>query len=247
MTERQSFTALGSLEPFFQPVFALRGDRLNLHHFTCFVRGPAPSLLPVSKSEGGHGDRSSALLDKVAISIILQAAQPLTTTAPIALRVQAETLEEEPSFGQFLNDLCQIWGLDCRRLIVELANPRMDSPGARLLAGIMALRRLGVRLALDDVGLAGANLDLMLDAGAELWKVARHFIRGCHRDPHRRAVLNSLQELGSQLGAALVAKGVDDGADLALLRELGIPFAQGHHLAPPRSAAEAGRWGALVG
>jgi EAL domain-containing protein (putative c-di-GMP-specific phosphodiesterase class I) len=64
---------------------------------------------------------------------------------------------------------------------------------------------------------------------------------GCHHDPHRRAVLESICLLARHFGSHTVAEGVDDPRDLDTIVSLGVDQAQGFLLARPQPVEEAGR------
>jgi EAL domain-containing protein (putative c-di-GMP-specific phosphodiesterase class I) len=79
---------------------------------------------------------------------------------------------------------------------------------------------------------------MMLDTQPEYLKIDRYFVRGALGDSQRRAVLDSIAQLGLKLGARVVGEGVEDATDLLSLREFGIDLAQGYLFAAPLSAAE---------
>jgi hypothetical protein len=118
-----------------------------------------------------------------------------------------------------------------RELRRSQSAPRPPSiPG--LLDGITALRDLGVRIALDDVGLGQSNYRMMLDCHPEYFKLDAYFVRGLTGDPKRRAVVESVATLAKALGSSVVAEGVELNQDLALLGRMGIELVQANLLCP---------------
>ena len=59
---------------------------------------------------------------------------------------------------------------------------------------------------------------------------------------HDEQLFQYLLRLGDSLGMNVVAEGVDSEQKLALLRELGCPWAQGYHIARPMTAAAFTGW-----
>jgi EAL domain-containing protein (putative c-di-GMP-specific phosphodiesterase class I) len=114
--------------------------------------------------------------------------------------------------------------------------PPWDVVGFR--TALERLRALGALIALDDVGLGHSNYMMILECRPDYFKVDRHFVEGCHRDFHRRAVLASVARLARPFGARVVAEGVEQPKDLAALRRLGITLVQGYLLARPAPVAE---------
>src|SRR6266705_2043553 len=62
----------------------------------------------------------------------------------------------------------------------------------------------GSNAARDDVGLGHSNYGMMLDTQPEYLKIDRYFVHGAFGDLHRRAVLDSIAQLGLKLGARVV-------------------------------------------
>src|SRR5690606_15162965 len=64
-------------------------------------------------------------------------------------------------------------------------------------------------------------------------KLDRTLTGGIDHDPVRRALSSALVSFVDELGGTLVAEGVETDGELATLRRLGIPYAQGYHLGRP--------------
>ena len=105
-------------------------------------------------------------------------------------------------------------------------------------AALKALRALGARIALDDVGLGHSNFMMILECMPDYLKVDRYLVAGCHHDFHRRAMLASIAQLARPFGARVVAEGVEEAADLAVLKRMGITLIQGYLFGRPMPAAE---------
>ena len=113
--------------------------------------------------------------------------------------------------------------------IVEHA-PEWAGPG--LAEALDALRHIGVRIALDDVGLGQSNFRMILDCRPDVFKIDSYFVKGCHADFYRQAVLESVAMLASRFGSRVVAEGVECREDVDTLARLGITFFQGHFFSP---------------
>lgn len=111
----------------------------------------------------------------------------------------------------------------CLEISEQLFLGQPDQIGARL----REVRALGVRIAIDDVGFGRSSLESLLVLEPDVLKIDRAFVSGASSDPAKRARLSRLLRLAHSLEAEVVAEGVETRADAALLRELGVPFAQG--------------------
>ena len=140
-------------------------------------------------------------------------------------------------FVEFLEALLTASAVSPHRLVVEVVEhaPPWDVVGFR--SAREGLRRLGVRVALDDVGLGHSNFLMILECRPDYFKVDRYFVHGCHRDIHRRAVLASVAQLARPFGARVVAEGVEDPSDLSALKRVGITLVQGYLFGIPVEAS----------
>jgi len=117
-------------------------------------------------------------------------------------------------------------GLRPERLVLEITETAMaaDTPGN--LASLRALRRRGVRVAVDDFGSGYSSLGQLRRLPVDMLKVDREFLAEA-RSPDAVALLRAIVELGSGLGLTVVAEGVEREDQLALVRGVGCAMGQG--------------------
>jgi EAL domain-containing protein (putative c-di-GMP-specific phosphodiesterase class I) len=125
-----------------------------------------------------------------------------------------------------------------RRLVVELTEHEQVEDYDVLLAALSDVRSGGVRLAVDDTGSGFASLQHVTRLRPDVLKLDMAFVRDVHRDPARRAVARALLAFARDLGAVLVAEGVEQAAELGELLRLGALVGQGFHLGRPAPADE---------
>lgn len=128
-----------------------------------------------------------------------------------------------------------------RRLVIELTEHAEVTDYDLVHARLAGLRARGVRVAVDDAGAGYASLRHILRLRPDIIKLDRTLTGGIAHDPVRRALASSLVSFARELGGTLVAEGVETSDELAALRRLGIPYAQGYHLGRPGPLAEAQR------
>jgi EAL domain-containing protein (putative c-di-GMP-specific phosphodiesterase class I) len=97
-----------------------------------------------------------------------------------------------------------------------------------LLAVLDVLRAAGVLLAVDDAGAGYASLRHVLRLRPDVIKLDIALVAGVHTDLARQALVAAMVGFAAATGARLVAEGVEEAAEAAVLRELGVEYAQGH-------------------
>jgi EAL domain-containing protein (putative c-di-GMP-specific phosphodiesterase class I) len=121
------------------------------------------------------------------------------------------------------------------RIVLELTEHTRVQDYEALLAALEVPRSHGVRIAVDDTGAGYAGLQHLLRLQPNVLKLDLALTRSIDADPARRALASALVTFAGEIGAVLVAEGVESVSELRTLSALGIPAAQGYHLARPAS------------
>ncbi|RDH77784.1 diguanylate cyclase [Mycolicibacterium moriokaense] len=132
-------------------------------------------------------------------------------------------------------------GVPPEALILEITEGTFANDSSRSRKTVHALRRLGVRISLDDYGTGWSSLARLQDLSVDELKLDRVFVSRLAEDPRSIAIVRSTVALAHSLGADLVA-GVEDTATLNALRRYGCNITQGFVHTPPLPADELLTW-----
>lgn len=124
-------------------------------------------------------------------------------------------------------------GLDPARVTIEVTERDVVENPARLAHALGYLRAHGMRIALDDFGNGHSSFEMWNEIHPDIVKIDRYLINGLSRSAGRLAIVRALCQVAETLGTELVGEGVEDPADLRVLRDLGIPYAQGFLIGRP--------------
>ncbi|WP_052340981.1 putative bifunctional diguanylate cyclase/phosphodiesterase [Salinarimonas rosea] len=95
----------------------------------------------------------------------------------------------------------------------------------------------GLRIALDDFGTGYASLTHLKQFPVDDIKIDRSFVRDLERDAGDAAIVAAVIGLGRALGLRVVAEGVEDAGQAAMLAAMGCDEAQGYLYARPMPAS----------
>jgi EAL domain-containing protein (putative c-di-GMP-specific phosphodiesterase class I) len=223
------------LRTLFQPIFELKDGQHQPFAFEALTRGPRDTNIERSDVlfEYVRRKRGEAEVDMLAIASALRQARGLPEVPGLCLNVHAVTLEREHRLPLWLAEIAAEYQIPLDRIIIEIVEHAPPWNGPHFLDNLERLRGLGVRIALDDVGLGQSNFRMIVDCRPDLLKIDRHFVDGAHADGHRRAVLQSISDLANRLGARAVAEGIENDLDLEAVTEAGISLHQGFLLCRP--------------
>lgn len=104
----------------------------------------------------------------------------------------------------------------------------------RVAAGVLsALKRMGVRLSVDDFGVGHASLHYLRRIPADEVKIDKSFVMGMRSSADDLALVRTVIDMIHSLGRTVVAEGVEDKETAAMLRELGCELGQGFYFSKP--------------
>jgi len=123
-------------------------------------------------------------------------------------------------------------------LEVEITEGVLLSNQTHSKEALYALRELGVRIAMDDFGTGYASLSYLRQYSFDALKIDRTFVRDMTSDPGDRELVVTSLRLAHGLGLTAIAEGVEDEAQLKLLRDNGCRLAQGYLFSRPVEVEE---------
>ncbi|MEP6557827.1 MAG: EAL domain-containing protein, partial [Burkholderiales bacterium] len=118
-------------------------------------------------------------------------------------------------------------------LELELTETVLLNDGAAVLDTLRSLKTLGVSLAIDDFGTGYSSFMYLRRFKFNKIKIDQSFIRDLIDDPDDAAIVRGIISLGTNLGLAVVAEGVETEAVAQRLRGMHCTYAQGYFYAPP--------------
>jgi diguanylate cyclase (GGDEF)-like protein/PAS domain S-box-containing protein len=101
-----------------------------------------------------------------------------------------------------------------------------------------SLKDLGCRFSLDDFGSGLSSYAYLKSLPVDYLKIDGGFIRRADQDTLSRAIVDSINDIGHQMGLRTIAEHVETDAVLTLLRDMGVDFAQGHAVGRGQPLAE---------
>jgi len=143
------------------------------------------------------------------------------------------------NFVSYLSRVLRHHHMEPSTLTLELTESVLLDNPERAAARLMALRDLGVRIAIDDFGVGYSSLAYLRRFPLDVLKVDRQFVAGIAQSPEGQTILQEIVDMAAGLDYVVIAEGVEQPEELVSLRELGFQFAQGYLLAAPMPPAEA--------
>jgi diguanylate cyclase (GGDEF)-like protein len=130
-------------------------------------------------------------------------------------------------------------GLPAHMLELELTESILLENVDSVMNNIQNLKNMGVKLSIDDFGTGYSSLSYLKRLAIDKLKIDQSFIADLATNSDDKAIVDTIIQLGHSLQLTVIAEGVENTAQLALLKEYGCNEAQGYYFSRPVPAIEA--------
>jgi len=126
--------------------------------------------------------------------------------------------------------------------LLEITESLVLHDAEQVWADLRTLRALGVRVAIDDFGTGYSSLSYLRQMPVDVLKIDKSFVDDIVASRQQHALVNAIVMLARELDLAVVAEGIEEPEQLALLARMGCPYGQGYLFAKPIWPAEIEEW-----
>ena len=241
---RRALEAGDQLWVAYQPFYALPGGDVAgveaLLRWDHPERGPIPpaEFIPVAEDSGLIVELGDLVLRTACREVARWQAETPAKALRLTVNVSARQMQLTGMPGE-IGAVLRESGFDPALLGLEITEGLLleDTPATG--ETLQALRRLGVRLMLDDFGTGFSSLAYLRRHPIDALKIDRAFVADLGEDARGdAAIVQAIVGMAKALGMSVVPEGVETQAQLDRLTELGCDFAQGFHLSRPLPAAQ---------
>ena len=117
--------------------------------------------------------------------------------------------------------------IDTGRFCVEISEQQFIGDPAYLREYVMALRKRGFLVAIDDVGFGRSSLESLIILEPDIVKIDRKYVSGVSTDEVKSFSLKRLIKVVNALGSELIAEGIEMKEESQILLDLGVNYGQG--------------------
>ncbi len=232
----------GRLEPYFQAVVDCTTGRLRAVEALARWRTADGDVLDVEPMlELVRRFDAWSLLDAEILTLaVTQVAtwrrQPGLSGLELHSNLSPESLRD-PGLAARVAQTCRDGGLDPLALWLEVTEGSVieDLPGAA--ATLDAMRKLGIRIWVDDFGKGCASFSYVKRLPIDGVKIDRSFIADIRTSDAGRAIVDAVVSIASRLTLRVIAEGVESEGQADAVRQLGVDAIQGFYYGHPQPAS----------
>lgn len=215
----------------FQPLVPVRAELplevetlVRWRHPQRGVLSPA-TFIGIAERSGLIGDLSLEVLNLScrAMRKWLDAGVPV---AAVAVNISFRDIESI-GLAERVEEVLAANGLSGEQLKIELTESDIMRDVVQTRKTLERLRRLGVRIAVDDFGTGFSSLAHLHMLPLDTLKIDASFVSGIDTDANAQSITQTIVALGRALRLRLVAEGVETAGQRDRLKELGVDYMQG--------------------
>ena len=221
-----------TLQIWFQPIRCLNtGAVVGAEALSRF---PEAAIRP---PESWFTDAESVGLGRDLELLALETALKVATKLPGHLYVSVN-LSPQSCLDPRLHDIVLFCSVPAGRLVLEVTERAPVNDYEPLAAALVSLRCSGVRVAVDDAGAGFASMRHILQLQPDQIKLDHGIVAGMDTNLGQRALGAAMVSFARDVGAVLIAEGIETDAELAAVAGLGIQAGQGYLLGKPSDNPE---------
>ncbi|MEV5974001.1 aminotransferase class I/II-fold pyridoxal phosphate-dependent enzyme [Streptomyces sp. NPDC051921] len=161
-------------------------------------------------------------------------------TPPLCANVNVSARQfRDPGLLDVVRRTLRTSGLAPGSLVLELTESVLMHRDEQIGTTMRALKDLGVSIAIDDFGTGFSSLSYLREFPIDVLKVDKSFIDDITTDRQQVALVEGIVRIADVLGLQVVAEGIENEDQRALLADMGCRFGQGYLFARPMTAHQA--------
>jgi diguanylate cyclase (GGDEF)-like protein/PAS domain S-box-containing protein len=220
-----------------QPIVDLATGTVVQHELLLRMRGESNDLImPLAFLPAAE---KSGLIAEIDQWVITQAAKIAAQGRPVGVNLSASSAGDPRMLDLIEAELRQ-HATDPSNLVFEITETAVMQNMDRATRFVEHLVSLGCNFALDDFGTGFASFTYLKLLPVRYLKIDIDFVRDVARSKRDMFVVRAIVALAGDFGQQTIAEGVEDEATAAVLRDLGVTYAQGFLYGRPRPLVKGG-------
>jgi diguanylate cyclase (GGDEF)-like protein len=190
-----------------------------------------PHLIPAAEAADCMGDVDRWVIRNV-LGWMQRNRRALLRSGGYAINLSGNTLSD-PTLLDFVMHEFTESAVPPAKVIFEVTESVAIDRLSNAVDFIRTMREYGCRFSIDDFGAGHATFTYLKTLPVDFVKIDGLFVREMASDSNGQAMVRSIHEISHLLGKKTVAEHVESDQALALLKEMGVDYAQGYAVSRP--------------
>ncbi len=210
-------------------------EKMEVFGYEAFSRGPKDStfekpgmMFAVSSKIG-----LSAELDRVCRKVALKNAEGMPSGLKLFINSLPISISDPDWMSGGIDELLWKIGMRSEDLVIEIPERYYSENASTLTKEVHLLKERGIAIAIDDIGTGYSSFQTIMDLQPDYVKIDASLIRDIDAHLIKQELLGSLLHIARNIGACIIAEGVETSRELETLKKAGIRYAQGYYFSYP--------------
>lgn len=202
---------------------------------------PPSEFIPVAEDMGLVIPMGAWIFEEACKQLVAWHAQwpgPEETQVSVAINLSVRQFED-PQLVPMIKDILGRTGAAARYLKIEITESVILEESAHTQKTLNGLKALGLSLVIDDFGTGYASLSYLHRMPIDAIKIDRAFVQRMHGGTKSHEIVRAIVHLARALELDVIAEGIEDEEQCALLNTFGAQNGQGYLFDRPLSPREA--------
>jgi len=223
----------GLVNSHYQPIMDFQTG--SILGWESLARGPKESSFryPVLLFETAEQLGRLFALEKLCREVAIKNVGKLQKSQKLFLNIHPKTMAD-PEFtpGKTL-ELMEQAGLSPENIVFEITERHSIQEFDLFYRTLDHYRSQGFQIAVDDAGAGYAGLTMIAELQPEYIKLDKSLIDGIHKDPVKRALVETTAAFADKIGSQIIGEGIETKAQAICLKDIGVHCGQGYFIAKP--------------
>jgi len=231
--ELQRIVREGAIDTVFQPVVDLNTRTIVGHE--ALARGPRDSLFEMPRAMFSLSSKIGIAqdLDRVCRDAALRASARLMQKGKLFINVLPGGMAASEQDATRLTELMRAASLERSDVVLEFSERCAEQDPQGFIASLEKARADGFGVALDDVGTGPGYRDLIDRGRPDFLKLDGSLVRHIESSMIKQEMLATVVGLADDIGATVIAEGVENQAEAETMARIGARYGQGYYFAAP--------------
>ncbi|MBO5530978.1 MAG: EAL domain-containing protein [Fibrobacter sp.] len=227
------------LKVYYQPKYAIQGDKPHLRSAEALIRWIHPELGFINPGDFIPLFESNGLIQMVDYYVWKEAAAQIRRwkeeygmSVPVSVNVSRIDIYDP----QLENKLCNIMetnGLSPNEYMIEITESAYSENAQGLIEVLESMRNKGFHIEMDDFGTGYSSLSMLTALPIDILKIDMSFIRNMEKDEKNKKMVELIIDIAKFLKVPAIAEGVETESQLLTLRKMGCDVIQGYFFSKP--------------
>jgi diguanylate cyclase (GGDEF)-like protein len=219
------------LVPYYQPIVNVQTGKVDKYECLARILDRDSVVSPIlfiepSRIAGMLSDITRRIIDKTFLAFA-------SSEFEFSINITDDDFKEEYLID-YLQQRCEQHGIEPSRVVLEVLENISNYDARHAMMQINRLKAMGFQIAIDDFGAESSNFSRVQELQIDYIKIDGSFIKNIDSNPNSLNIVKTIVYYAKNSGIKTVAEYVHNEKVFAIVRELGIDYAQGFYLSEPR-------------